>query len=97
LAFTPGKKPTFYDLTQPRFAVNIEANKREITLRSLSANFNRCRALSNPVFFARVLDQGIILWDRLWGGIEIPHQIPHHEISLIDAGLVRMGGMGGFF
>jgi hypothetical protein len=33
----------------------------------------------------------------VWGGIKYPPQIPPHEISLIGAGLVRMGGMGGIF
>ncbi len=31
------------------------------------------------------------------GGIKNPPQIPHHEIPLIGAGLVSMGGMGGIF
>ena len=31
--------------------------------------------------------------EAIWGGIEIPPQVPPHEIPLIGAALVRMGGM----
>ena len=72
----------------------MEANKKEIILRSIFADSKCCWP---GLSYGRGLDQGTLLLGPFWGGIEIPPQIPPHEIPLIDTGLVSMGGMGGSF
>jgi hypothetical protein len=59
--------------------------KREIALNAYTLD---------PQQESRLLRPAIT---NVWGGIKNPPQIPPHEISLIGAGLVRRGGMGGIF